>query len=156
MKPRTVTKATADPLCPESQLHLIDTYLARGPPRHIETIYLAIQATEEVPVDLFGGAWSTVSLAPKSSVAFFIHGRDGLSVSKDVRVTYEQRYGHLQTTIIVFETMERMASEGQTGWVEATPGRLMRMFNTERLVKTIREEESDIVYRRLVNKWSAQ
>ncbi len=32
----------------------------------------------------------------------------------------------------------------------------MCVFNLKRLVKNIREEESDIVYRRLLDKWSVQ
>ncbi len=149
-------KGTLDALCHESQLHLSDNYLAKEPPKHIESICLEMSALDGVPVDLIGGAWPTLSLTRGSTVAFLIHGRDGLSVSEAEWVRYEQRYGHLQTTIIIFEARKRMASEVQTGWVEATPGRLMCMFDTKRIVENIRGNESDIVYRRLLGKWSAQ
>ena len=154
----------SDELISQSFKHLTDKYLSGRHPKQVHNINLSQSAIDEAPFkriyrQLEREHQSLNTLPPGSSVVFLLHGRDGLSVRQNEWVHYEEAHCHITTTVIISEHIRRIATEVQTGWVEAvphTPERVWCFFDTKRLVEVIKGNQSDMVYQRLLDKWSFQ
>ena len=87
-------------------------------------------------------------LAPGSSVVFLVHGRDGLTVTDDEWLQFDERWPYLRKTLVISEHMTRISTEVQTGWADQTLERVWCLFDMSRIIDNLLDRASDILYRR--------